>query len=105
MLLNRGQSNFSELPVGIASSAEYKNWLVVFGVFWQEEGIPQKTKRFDALCRSRIAALELKISGGIRRETNRDYGYVIKVPVEALTHLLNHAVRSQPFKRKECSKS
>jgi len=41
--------------------------------FRQEEGIPQKTKRFDALARSCIAALELEIAGGIRRETNRDY--------------------------------
>ena len=41
--------------------------------FRQDEGIPQKTKRFDALARSCIAALELEISQGIRRETNRDY--------------------------------
>jgi len=41
--------------------------------FRQDEGIPQKSKRFDVLARSCIAALELEISQGIRRETNRDY--------------------------------
>lgn len=41
--------------------------------FREEEGIPQKIKRFDALARSCIAALELEIERGIRRETNRDY--------------------------------
>ena len=41
--------------------------------FREEEGLPQKTKRFDAIARGCIKALEMEIERGIRRETNRDY--------------------------------
>lgn len=41
--------------------------------FRQEEGLPQKTKRFDAVARECIKTLELEIERGVRRETNRDY--------------------------------
>lgn len=41
--------------------------------FREEEGLPQTTRRFDAIARECIKVLELEIEGGIRRETNRDY--------------------------------
>jgi len=41
--------------------------------FREEEGLPQKTKRFDVIARECIKTLELEIERGIRRETNRDY--------------------------------
>jgi hypothetical protein len=41
--------------------------------FREEEGLPQKTKRFDAIARECCKALEQEIERGIRRETNKDY--------------------------------
>jgi len=41
--------------------------------FREEEGLPQQTKRFDAIARLCIKNLEREIEQGIRRETNRDY--------------------------------
>jgi integrase len=41
--------------------------------FREEEGLPQKTKRFDAIARECIKVLEMEIERGIRRETNKDY--------------------------------
>ena len=41
--------------------------------FREEEGLPQKTRRFDVIARECIKTLELEIERGIRRETNRDY--------------------------------
>ena len=41
--------------------------------FREEEGLPQQTKRFDAIARLCITSLEREIEQGIRRETNRDY--------------------------------
>ena len=41
--------------------------------FREQEGLPQKTKRFDVIARECIKTLELEIERGIRRETNRDY--------------------------------
>ena len=41
--------------------------------FREEEGLPQKTKRFDAIARECIKTLEMEIERGIRRETNKDY--------------------------------
>ena len=41
--------------------------------FREEEGLPQKTKRFDAIARECVKALELEMERGIRQQTNRDY--------------------------------
>ena len=41
--------------------------------FREDEGLPQRTKRFDVIGRECIKALEREIEQGIRRETNRDY--------------------------------
>jgi hypothetical protein len=41
--------------------------------FREEEGLPQKTRRFDAIARECCKALEQEIERGIRRETNKDY--------------------------------
>ena len=39
--------------------------------FREEEGLPQKTRRFDAIARECCKALEQEIERGIRRETNK----------------------------------
>ncbi|MGV0959842.1 MAG: hypothetical protein ACOYB1_08395 [Limnohabitans sp.] len=39
----------------------------------EEEGLPQKPKRFDAIARECIKTLDMEIERGIRRETNKDY--------------------------------
>jgi len=41
--------------------------------FRQEEGLPQKTRRFDAVAKECIKVLELEIERGLRKETNKDY--------------------------------
>lgn len=41
--------------------------------FREEEGLPQKTKRFDVIARECCKTLEMEIEHGIRRETNKDY--------------------------------
>ena len=41
--------------------------------FREDEGLPQRTKRFDVIARECIKALEREIEQSIRRETNRDY--------------------------------
>ena len=41
--------------------------------FREEEGLPQKTRRFDAVAGECCKALEQEIERGIRRETNKDY--------------------------------